>query len=355
MLPQEEIDEQIELLQTYRRTLATYLRQQAAIGEAYSPPALVYGINETRGHIKRIKTALRGAGVEVPEDIDDDEPIFVPVVPRVPSRTGGHGIAIAVVVAAVLLVGTGLLVGRFGGLWSSNQTPDTSTGSVASAATAAPNTGGGQPQQNTPTAPSSAAGAPGANSPAQTLLAEYAFAGGTNQGWNGEAEYWQVVPIDGGFAYQGQAPAETNISATPPNVEGLRSLQNYAVEMRVKKIQAGPSQADVPDLWLSLRAEGDSSSDCDAYNFLFWQTDGSVSIHLAGTSCFQVLAEGQGALDLENWHTIRTEVNGTELKLYMDGTLAASATSDVLSRGFFYINVGPGATVQITDVRVYQL
>jgi hypothetical protein len=84
MLPQEEIDEQLQLLHTYRRTLATYLRQQAAIGEVYSPPALLYGITEAHSHIQRIKSALRAAGVEVPDDVDDEEPAPILIVPRIP-------------------------------------------------------------------------------------------------------------------------------------------------------------------------------------------------------------------------------------------------------------------------------
>ena len=66
MIPQEEIDEQLQLLRTYRRTLATYLRQQAAFGEAYSPPALLYGIAESRSHIQRIKAACAPLGSRCP-------------------------------------------------------------------------------------------------------------------------------------------------------------------------------------------------------------------------------------------------------------------------------------------------
>jgi hypothetical protein len=74
MLSSEEIAEQQQLLATHRRTLAVYLRQQAQIGQAYSPPALINGIDETREQIRRIKEALKAAGVVVPNDPDDEEP-----------------------------------------------------------------------------------------------------------------------------------------------------------------------------------------------------------------------------------------------------------------------------------------
>src|SRR5215213_5650933 len=72
MLTPEEIAEQQQLLATYRHTLAIYLKQRAMIGQAYSPPALITGIEEARGNIKRIKTTLKAAGVAVPDDPDDE-------------------------------------------------------------------------------------------------------------------------------------------------------------------------------------------------------------------------------------------------------------------------------------------
>ena len=70
----EEIAQQQALLETYRRTLAVYIQQQATIGRAYSPPALINGIAETRSEIKRIKALLQAANVPVSSDPDDDEP-----------------------------------------------------------------------------------------------------------------------------------------------------------------------------------------------------------------------------------------------------------------------------------------
>src|SRR5215211_5537157 len=72
MFSPEEIDEQQKLLATYRHTLAIYLKQRAMIGQAYSPPALITGIEEARGNIKRIKATLRAEAVVVQDDPDDD-------------------------------------------------------------------------------------------------------------------------------------------------------------------------------------------------------------------------------------------------------------------------------------------
>src|SRR5215216_5626231 len=106
MLPQEEIDQQLELLRICRQTLATYMRQQAAIGEAYSPPVLLYGIAETRSHIQRIKSALRAAGVEVPKDAYDEEPPPIVIVPHrmYLHRRGRVSLLVTTAPVAVLLV-----------------------------------------------------------------------------------------------------------------------------------------------------------------------------------------------------------------------------------------------------------
>jgi hypothetical protein len=72
MLSPEEIAEQQQLLAAHRRTLAIYLKQQAMIGRAYSPPALINGIEDARSTIRRIKRTLTAAGVTVPNDPDDE-------------------------------------------------------------------------------------------------------------------------------------------------------------------------------------------------------------------------------------------------------------------------------------------
>lgn len=72
----EMIEQQLELLAIYRRTLATFLKQQAQLGEAYTPPGVIEGIRSSRDNICRIKSSLRNWGVEVP-DYPEDRQIYV--------------------------------------------------------------------------------------------------------------------------------------------------------------------------------------------------------------------------------------------------------------------------------------
>lgn len=86
---QEDIANQHELLATHRRTLNQLLRQQAQIGEAYAPPAITNGIDESRANIRRIKATLREWDVPV-EDHPDDEPPARSGAPAAPPLAAPH-------------------------------------------------------------------------------------------------------------------------------------------------------------------------------------------------------------------------------------------------------------------------
>ncbi len=81
MATQEEIAQMQRLLEVNRRTLAVYLEQQAMFSKAYSPPAVINAIHETRSEIRRIKAVLRDWGVHYedrPNDTESSEPGNVP-------------------------------------------------------------------------------------------------------------------------------------------------------------------------------------------------------------------------------------------------------------------------------------
>jgi hypothetical protein len=73
MPTQENIDSQYNLLETHRRTLAVYLKQEAEFGNSYTPPVVKNGIREARNSIRRCKDTLRRWGVSVEDHPDDDE------------------------------------------------------------------------------------------------------------------------------------------------------------------------------------------------------------------------------------------------------------------------------------------
>jgi hypothetical protein len=74
MLDDEDRDSQLDLLRTHQHALSIYLRQQTKQGgEAQASMAVMFGIDEARENIRRIKEDLRKNGVEV-EDRPNDTP-----------------------------------------------------------------------------------------------------------------------------------------------------------------------------------------------------------------------------------------------------------------------------------------
>jgi hypothetical protein len=71
---QEQIANQQNLLETYRRMLVIHLRQQALAGGApFAAPSVINGINEARASIRRIKGVLRDWSVQIVDSPDDEE------------------------------------------------------------------------------------------------------------------------------------------------------------------------------------------------------------------------------------------------------------------------------------------
>jgi eukaryotic-like serine/threonine-protein kinase len=60
-----------QLLATYRRNLALYLRQRAHLGAAHIPPGVYNGIIETQAEIARLKASLHVLGVTVADQPND--------------------------------------------------------------------------------------------------------------------------------------------------------------------------------------------------------------------------------------------------------------------------------------------
>ena len=67
MVTAQEIQNQQQLLTTYRQQLAHYLKQQATFGTASTPQEVRDGIGETRANIERVKSILRAWGALMPK------------------------------------------------------------------------------------------------------------------------------------------------------------------------------------------------------------------------------------------------------------------------------------------------
>jgi hypothetical protein len=348
---QEEIDQQFQLLAAYRRTLAVYLQQQAAIGQAFSPPALVNGITDARHNIRRIKAALRASGLSVSEAPDDEQ--LEPTL-RLARRQSARPRRPMLVVALVpVLLGAGIAVGGAGN-WLN--------GAVATVIAAPPVT----TVPLVPTAPVADStsdvqepiAAPDEPTPAQDTheTFDYSFDDGTTEGWEGAQDNWRVVEDNGSWVYEGTAPANDDIAATPPYVTDMSSWTDYAVEMRMRIVTSGIVGDDFFDAWLTMRYE-DRASGCLGYDYYLDAHAGEYVLAPSdGPDCpWVAMQRSTSGLELNRWYTIRAEAVDTQLRLYRDGELILEISDDRVKQGSFFITIGRGAVVQFDEIHFEKL
>jgi hypothetical protein len=58
------------------------------------------------------------------------------------------------------------------------------------------------------------------------------------------------------------------------------------------------------------------------------------------------------SLQPNTWHTLKAELDGSDLRLNIDGQPLATARDDRLTHGSYYLTVGHGATVQFAELAV---
>jgi hypothetical protein len=337
----EEVGRYLDLLATHRRTLAIYIKQQAAIGQAFSPPALVPGISEARDEIARIKGALRSAGVEVPDSPDDESHPMPPVIVAAgPGRTrrrqivGALGLAALGLALVVAFLQSRAEAPRPG---VSHETPAATQVQPAPEATAAPALSATPaPPQAPPTEP-------------QTLFSDD-FSSGQAASWSGNSAEWSTIPDGAGFVYQGQGLSAEADTAPPIALD----LADYAVEVRFRVIQSGAGADAAPDLTVTLRMSSPAVGGCYGYGYAYYGAQQRVALARFGDPpCpLQFLGVAPLASEPGSWHTLRAEAQGDRLRLLVDGKLLLTATDSTLAHGSFYLSVANGSVVQFAQVRV---
>ncbi len=86
-----------------------------------------------------------------------------------------------------------------------------------------------------------------------------------------------------------------------------------------------------------------------------WRKDGVVQIQKKQCGTYTILKRiaNYGAPSPNVWHSIRFEIVGSEMRLYLDGTLAMTATDDSIKHGTSGIRVDSADASYIDDWRVY--
>jgi acetoin utilization deacetylase AcuC-like enzyme len=87
MPSQLDIDQQHQLLETHRRTLARLLLDLAKYGGQHTPPSLLNSIDDTREQLRQVKQGLRRWGQVVEDHPNDGDAPPAPDAPPTPSET----------------------------------------------------------------------------------------------------------------------------------------------------------------------------------------------------------------------------------------------------------------------------
>ena len=350
MLSQEEIDQQVQLLETNRQTLAVYLRQEATIGKAFSPPALVTGIQEARRNIRRIKAELRANGVSVHEDPSDEE-LAPTVVLKVPEQPRARLPILALVLGMVLLiagVAVGVLISRAG-----------ANGSAAAGAPAEPTESAATPPEPTADAAPAALPEPSATAAPEASDTgssyDYTFDDGTVDGWSGDQASWSVIKDGDSWIYQGTAPDNQDTSTTPP-IGDLSDWTDYSVEMRVRIVKPGRPDDDLYDMWVTARYNQNTSG-CAAYDFYLDAHQGEYLLAPSGdSSCqWEELRRVSSELRPNQWYTIRVEVLGSQLRLLRDDQDIFETSDDRFKQGDVILGLGSGTVAQFDEIQIKKL
>lgn len=327
-----EVARALELLDTHRRTLAIYIKQQAAIGQAFSPPALMHGISEARSEIARIKESLRSAGVKVLDSPEDE----ASPLPAVIVATGAGQVSRRAVAGALGLVVLGLvLIAILLQLRLAAPRLDSSIEKPT------------QAQPASLSAPAEANAVPLATP--QTLFSDN-FSSGQAAGWSGNSAEWLILPNGAGFVYQGQGLGDEADTAPPAALD----LADYAVEARFRVIQGGAGNTDAPDLTVTLRMSSPAVGGCYGYGYAYYSLQQRVALARFGNApCeLQILGVAPMTSELGSWHTLRAEAQGNRQRLLVDGQALLSTTDATLAHGSFYLSVANGSVVQFAEVRV---
>ncbi len=343
----EDITQQKLLLQTYRRTLAVYIQQQAAIGRAFSSPAIVNGIAETRREIQRIKALLRSANVDV-EDGPDDDDTNVPVV--LVQAANQRWLWIGSISIVLLAVVVGIVFLRF--LRQPQLGALTPLQTAIPPIAAATNTAVAQATAHTLPEHMQITAMPLAGSTRNALLVfQDDFSSGKLDTWSGNSDTWSIVQVDDVAAYQGAAHNGEETSGAPLRLPELPN--DYAVEVQVRIVRVGVANA--PDFTLTLRANTPTVQGCHGYGFAYYGSQQAAYIARFGEAAcpFQLLASAQAALEPQQWYRLRAEVIGSKQRLLLNDQVIAEAEDASIKGGTLYLSVGNDATVQFTKIRVF--
>lgn len=154
---------------------------------------------------------------------------------------------------------------------------------------------------------------------AATLFSDN-FDDGNANGWTTQNGTWSVVSDSGSPVYYQSSSSEGRASA------GQASWTNYAVESKVKVDNFNGSNRVMV---CARYKDGNNFYAATLYN----SSGGTLEIRKKVGGSSSTLATTKYTLATGTWYTVKLEVSGTSIKMYVNGALQLSATDSALSAG----------------------
>jgi hypothetical protein len=189
--------------------------------------------------------------------------------------------------------------------------------------------------------------------PASAIVYSEDFEDGAADAWRDSSGTWSIEEESGNLFWSGTGPNNYPQAWLDSDLDptlNLSSWSDYAFEVRVRFPKPG-------SLFICARAHGGESfynAHLDAANnwVIFADYDGT---EVNDGSNYQTFGGEDYPIRTNRWYTVRFELEGNNLRLYVDDELVTTAMRSSWDSGGIGFYMGGGTEVHFDDLRVWSL
>jgi serine/threonine protein kinase len=183
------------------------------------------------------------------------------------------------------------------------------------------------------------------------VISDWAFASDPSS--SNPRKYWTIVSdTDGNHVLAGNAPSGTEIWITT----GSNQWKNYSFEVRAR-IMSNSAKKDNSSLGVDVRNSNDAYGSY-GYELTFgklWFLSRHTCSLGADCSLSWLVEQKPTKITVGTWFTIRIDLFGPEIRVYVNGELLREITDKTSLMGTVSLDVPPGTEVYFDDVRLTKL
>lgn len=176
--------------------------------------------------------------------------------------------------------------------------------------------------------------------PAASILYQEDFEDGQAQNWVTYFSSWTIVEQGDNHYWAGTGPQDYPQAW----INSSYIWDDYAFEAHIRVRSGG--------VFVCVRAANGGSS---FYNVFLNSNDSNLQFAEYRNGNYQLFGSGNFNMNRNRWYTVRFEVQGNDLRFYIDNRLVLSAQRNGIARGGVGFYMGGGDEVHIDDMRVWRL